>query len=1007
MSTVLRSGQQRSKSTLLSDLHPQIDYAMRPKNNTLGSERRTKEQPTLVNEPAINPSPLERIVRDLVIEGPFRGLDYFESMVFFCKTIAAALSAARVGIWEVSPDRNRLELVAMWKAASGEVESGIKLSRNDARSYLDAVAQDFVLEIPDAKSDPRCKELARNYLPKNGIGAMLDCPIRTFGGLAGVVCIEHVGGHRDWTRSEVNFALAITGLVSLTFEHNRRTLAEQSASENLDRLKIYTELATDWYWQTDADFRFTMLEGLPALDGQKPEDYVGKLLWEVPVLQPVDSLWETLKGRVSERKRIYDFVVCATAPTGDHYYAEIAGVPRMDAKGTYLGYWGTAKDVSVRERQRRALADVHSEKEALLEQLQLVFESCGIGAFRYSGATESLEFDDSFRKLYGIDASKELGPRNFSSQLVHPDDKDGMDKFIREAITGQKHFDSHIFRAKRAGGDIRHMRSFWKLSGTEEKGDRNIVGLHIDVTDVIDAQQERAKVLQHIAAIAENVPGVLAEVSWADGKLQDLLFVSTKCLELWGFGRDEVISDPSIILSLQSSEQVSHGIAIVEEAVSSGKQCMLRAPMICRSGERIWIDFRVQAIEQSDGTHRVYCLFTDVTKEVMAVQEARHQAELAFQSQKNESIGQLTGGVAHDFNNILAVALGSFELLLDSVQSPDQTEIIENGIEACERGAGLTRSLLAFARKSRLEPVLIDLNDVARQAQNWMRRALPESVVVETALLAGLWPVKLDLSSIESALLNLILNARDAMNGVGKLTIETANVRIEQAYIDHRDEPLEPGRYVMLAVSDTGSGIEPAVLKRIFEPFFSTKPPGQGSGVGLSMVMGFVRQSEGTVQVYSELEHGTTFKLYFPAVGRAAFDEPQKQPSVSSMQTPRARIMLVEDEDRVRAVLEGLLRNAGFDVVAKTSGDSAFASLQEDSEFDLIITDIVMPGKLQGTHLASEIRKANPDFKFIFLSGYAAESMVHGNGLQPEDIRLMKPVRKQELLNAIEKALGS
>ncbi|MBT0958219.1 transporter substrate-binding domain-containing protein [Alphaproteobacteria bacterium KMM 3653] len=387
------------------------------------------------------------------------------------------------------------------------------------------------------------------------------------------------------------------------------------------------------------------------------------------------------------------------------------------------------------------------------------------------------------------------------------------------------------------------------------------------------------------------------------------------------------------------------------------------------------------------------------------VTEYERQRKESLRSGRMSAVGQLTGGVAHDFNNLLAVIMGNLELMKETRDDPKLDEMIDAGLAATRHGADLTMSLLAFARQSRLEVEVLDLNSVILDAQNWMRRALPASITVETSLLAGIWPVELDRSSLESALLNLIVNARDAMGGMGRLTIETANLRIDEAYVDSRDEELAVGRYVLLAVSDTGSGISEQNLDRLFEPFFTTKGPGEGSGVGLSMVQGFVKQSGGTVQVYSELGVGTTFKLYFPASKDAVMPISGQDSKAPTVAKNTARILLAEDNKEVRKVLDTILKGAGYTVVTAKTGDEALELFHSEPKFDLLITDIVMPGKLQGTDLAKAIRPLQPDLPFIFMSGYAAEATVHGNGLRPEDVRLMKPAGKEDLLDAVEQQL--
>ncbi len=376
------------------------------------------------------------------------------------------------------------------------------------------------------------------------------------------------------------------------------------------------------------------------------------------------------------------------------------------------------------------------------------------------------------------------------------------------------------------------------------------------------------------------------------------------------------------------------------------------------------------------------------------------------QSQKMEAIGNLAGGMAHDFNNILAVILGNLELLQTEPDHAGHADYIENAIDATQRGADLTRNMLGFARRSHLEPTLLQANDMIRDVLNWSNRLLPANIQIETSLLANLWRFTADESLAKNALLNLMLNARDAMPGGGRLTIETANVRIDNEYIEDRGEDLVPGRYVMIAVSDTGVGIGEEDLKRVFEPFFSTKPTGQGTGLGLSMVQGFMKQSNGTVRIYSEPNTGTTLKLYFKAAleggkTRAAAALPRDMSHLAGK-----RVLLVEDNTDLLIALEDILVRVGIEVTTAPSGDDAMAIWEKDPSFDLIATDIVMPGKLQGTHLAKAIRAMDPDAAFIFMSGYANEAMVHGNGLHADDIRLMKPVRQVDLLNAVASVIG-
>ena len=391
----------------------------------------------------------------------------------------------------------------------------------------------------------------------------------------------------------------------------------------------------------------------------------------------------------------------------------------------------------------------------------------------------------------------------------------------------------------------------------------------------------------------------------------------------------------------------------------------------------------------------------DITEQYLADAKLRRREKL-------ETIGQLSGGIAHDFNNLLAIVIGNLELL-DNVRDVNEERIlVSNAIAAAVRGADLAKNLLTFARRADLSPEVLDLNGLVRDAQNWIGRTIEANIEVETSLLARLWRVNADRGSVESALLNLVINARDAMPNGGKLTVETSNVRIDQDHVGIHDEDIPEGRYVLLAVSDTGSGIKKADLDRIFEPFYSTKDESLGTGLGLSSIQGFMAQSGGVVRVYSEVGVGTTFKLYFPAllsediVGNSVPFSQQKD-----RQGTKLRVLLAEDQDDVRDILQRMLEFAGHDVVACPNGDLAFATFADDQDFDLLVSDVVMPGKLQGTALANEARNLKPSLAVIFVSGYASEATVHGNGLRPEDIRLMKPVRRKDLLEALDKVESS
>jgi len=381
------------------------------------------------------------------------------------------------------------------------------------------------------------------------------------------------------------------------------------------------------------------------------------------------------------------------------------------------------------------------------------------------------------------------------------------------------------------------------------------------------------------------------------------------------------------------------------------------------------------------------------TEELRAEIEARKQAEATLlQSQKMEAIGQLTGGIAHDFNNLLTIASGSLEMLEARISDERSLYLLRNVQSAISRGATLTTSLLAFARKQRLEPVLADLNSVILEMDDMLRRSLGPSVEIRHALASELWPVQIDVGQIETALLNIAINARDAMPGGGILLFETANVN------ECPSEEVAGRECVLVSVHDTGTGMSLDVVERAFEPFFTTKEVGKGTGLGLSMVFGVVHQSGGAVRLRSELGRGTTVLIYLPRAAHGALPVAGSAASAGVQSGTGARILVVDDDAAVRWVTVECLREAGYRVAEADGGRAALTLLEREDPCDLVVMDHVMPG-LSGRDTVRLARRARPELKVLFLSGYAAWEEAGG------DVWLQKPFKTQALAEAVLQAL--
>ncbi len=381
----------------------------------------------------------------------------------------------------------------------------------------------------------------------------------------------------------------------------------------------------------------------------------------------------------------------------------------------------------------------------------------------------------------------------------------------------------------------------------------------------------------------------------------------------------------------------------------------------------------------------------------------RLEAQLV-QSQKMEAVGQLTGGVAHDFNNLLQVIGSNLQLLLKKLPAEDPNrKFADNAATGVSRGAKLTAQLLAFSRQQPLEPAPKNVGRILRDMDDMLRQTLGEATEIETVISGGLWNCFVDPIQLENVILNLAINARDAMNHRGKLTIEAGNAALDDVYV--REHPqVVPGQYVMLAMTDTGSGIDPDIIEKVFDPFFTTKPTGKGTGLGLSMVYGFIKQSGGHVKIYSEKGNGTTVRIYLPRT-REEEDTRQSQPTITIPQGHGEVVLVVEDDNAVRETAIDLLRDLGYAVLSAENADSALAIINSGAKIDILFTDVVMPGTLRSPQLARKAKERLPDIGVLFTSGYTQNAIVHAGRLDDGVNLLSKPYTLERLAQKLSDVL--
>jgi PAS domain S-box-containing protein len=636
----------------------------------------------------------------------------------------------------------------------------------------------------------------------------------------------------------------------------------------------------------------------------------------------------------------------------------------------------------VREKSA-ALTQETAERRRLFEtSLDLIVVADSQGLF--------IQISPSALAILGYRPEEMIGRQG--TGFVHPDDADiartEMRRARRERVT-------RVFECRYVHKDGHPVTLQW--TGVWSEPERRHFYIGRDVTERKKAEQALLESERTARGIIDTALDAFIQMDEAGNVIEWNPYAET----MFGWSREEAVGRPLAGMIVPPALRARHSAGITRflqtgEGRILGTRFEIEAQT--RNGEIILVEIAVTALRRSGG-YVFNGFIRDLTDKIVAEAQLR-------QSQKMDAIGQLTGGVAHDFNNILTVITGTIEILSEGVADRPRLAAIARMIdEAATRGAELTHQLLAFARRQPLQPRPIDPNALATEAASLLRPTLGEHIEVEVMLEDDVWHAVADPAQLATALLNLAVNARDAMPNGGKLTLETGNVILDEAYAETNAE-VRPGRYVMIAVSDTGMGISPDLLEKVFEPFFTTKEVGKGTGLGLSMVYGFVKQSGGHIKVYSEVGHGTTIKIYLPraeASGAAA-----AEPAVASpMPVGRETILVVEDDKLVRTYVEAQLRSLGYSTLGAANAAEALEHVNAGVQFDLLFTDVIIPGGMNGRELADAIARLRPGTKVLFTSGYTEDAIVHHGRLDPGVALLNKPYRKKDLAEKLRQVIDA
>jgi len=715
------------------------------------------------------------------------------------------------------------------------------------------------------------------------------------------------------------------------------------------------------------------------LFGYSADEALGK---SIDLIVPSERAAEVqdILARVSRGERIENYETVRRRKDDSAVQVALSISPIRSPSGEIIGASRIARDLTESRRTEQALRQQIEERRRIFETSQdliLVTDSTGI----------MVQVSPSAEAILGY-APEEMMGRN-AIEFLHPNDVENARKAMRAA---RSELHTRDVTGRFIHKDGRTVWLAWMGAWSEPVKRHFFVGR--DMTESRLAQET----LRESAQLARNIVETALDAFVQMDESGAVRSWNTQAERLFGWPRKEVLGRDLIDLIVAGTD---HGElkAALGRFLGSGQGLILgrRRELLVRrrDGKEFKAELSVTALKTRNG-FLFNGFFRDLTEKIAAEERIR-------QSEKMEAIGQLTGGIAHDFNNILTVITGTIEILASAVAREPQLAAITKMIdEAAARGADLTQHLLAFARRQPLQPRDVDINTLIIDTAKLLRPTLGEHIEIESVFKDETCFATVDPNHLATAVLNLALNSRDAMPNGGKLILETGAAYLDESYADMHDD-VQSGHYALIAVSDTGNGIPSAMLDKVFNPFFTSKGPGKGTGLGLSMVYGFVKQSAGHIKIYSEEGYGTTIKMYLPP-GTGVSLAPEAD-SVADIEGGRETILVVEDDRLVREYVLTQLRSLGYVTLDAGNAAEALAIVNAGDTFDLLFTDVIMPGTMNGRQLADAVLKQRPELKVLYTSGYTENAIIHHGRLDSGVLLLAKPYRKSDLARMIRKAI--
>ena len=802
---------------------------------------------------------------------------------------------------------------------------------------------------------------------------------------------EADGRRTSWLSTDVPIQIGSTSpqyVVSVSLDMTERKQSESAVRESRNLLRAIIDAVPMTIHVKDTDGRYVLVNADMASElGQPAESLIGKR---------VDDVFpEAYASQVTERE--HQLIATGEAtPLFEEEYRDHAGrlstwlarkVPLRDEHGRVKYIVSAGLDITDRKKAEATIRESQSLLRAIIDAVPATVtvkdvegRYVVVNAYQANYLGRPIEWFEgrSVADVYSAEYVRQIAER---------------DRLVVE--TGR----THRFYETDYRGPDGQLSSWIGIRAPIRDGNgaiRYIASVGLDISDRRRSElalEQSERRFRHLVESSDVVP-----YTW-DVDSRRFRYVGPQIERILGI-RPEVLKYEeqwlAMILPEDREAARQHAASFNDEPHDEYFEYRVLRP----DGRIVWVRDIIKIETREDGSRVGFGFIFDIT-------ESKSREQQLAQAQKMDAVGKLTGGVAHDFNNLLTVILGSLELLEHSVRDdPQGVARVRLASEAARRGADLTQRLLTFARQQMLAPRTVNLNECVASMGELLRRTLGESVTVRMQLAADLWPVRVDQTWLESAVLNLAVNGRDAMPDGGTLTIETANQQLDET-VSWQGADILPGRYVVLLVSDTGTGMTPEILARAFDPFFTTKEVGKGTGLGLSMVYGFVEQSGGHVRIYSEAGLGTTVKIHLPAVVSAGEGERIGRGIPRYAPTGEGTILVVEDDPSVRCTIVAMLQSLGYRVLTAADGAAGLQAIEQHPEVALLLTDVIMPGKLNGPALAREAAKRLPGIRILYMSGYA-ENAFGPDGLQGTGRDLLaKPFSKGDLARRIRDILGT